>query len=47
MRFIYMDEAGTSAHEPVTVVVGVIIHADTQWVSAADLIRYHFQAIPK
>jgi hypothetical protein len=29
--YIYVDEAGTSAKEPVTVVVGVIIHADTQW----------------
>jgi hypothetical protein len=32
--YIYTDEAGTSAREPVTVVVAVIIHADTHWVSA-------------
>lgn len=31
MYYIYVDEAGTSAREPVTVVVGVIINADTHW----------------
>lgn len=31
VRYIYIDEAGTSAKEPVSVVVGVIINADTQW----------------
>lgn len=31
MYFIYVDEAGTSAKEPVTVVTGLIVHADTQW----------------
>jgi hypothetical protein len=29
--YVYVDEAGTSAPEPVTVVVGVIIHADRDW----------------
>jgi hypothetical protein len=33
---VYVDEAGTSAKEPVTVVVGVIIHADRSWRLAAD-----------
>jgi hypothetical protein len=31
MRFIYTDEAGTAANEPVTVVVSLIVNADTQW----------------
>lgn len=31
MYFVYMDEAGTSANEPVTVVAGIILHADLQW----------------
>jgi hypothetical protein len=31
VRYIYMDEAGTSVGEPVTVVAGVIVHGDTQW----------------
>lgn len=36
MYYIYVDEAGTSANEPVTVVAGIIIHADTQWKIAAE-----------
>ena len=39
VHYIYMDEAGTSAKEPVTVVVGVIIHADRHWRSAAQLLE--------
>ena len=31
VRFVYVDEAGTSAEEPVSVVVGIIVHADKQW----------------
>lgn len=31
MRLIYIDEAGTAAHEPVTVVAGIIVDADGQW----------------
>jgi hypothetical protein len=31
MRYIYLDEAGTSAKEPVSVVAGVIVHPDDQW----------------
>lgn len=31
MRFVYLDEAGTSAREPVAVVAGVIIRPDEQW----------------
>jgi len=35
MRYIFVDEAGTSANEPVTVVVGIIASAD-QHVMAAE-----------
>jgi hypothetical protein len=31
MRFIHLDEAGTSRHEPYVVVAGVVSHADKQW----------------
>lgn len=30
LRYVYMDEAGTSANEPVTVVLGLIVDADRQ-----------------
>lgn len=32
--YVYSDEAGTSRPEPVTVVVGVVIHADKHWAAA-------------
>lgn len=31
VRYIYVDEAGTAAREPVTVVVGVIVKPDAHW----------------
>jgi len=34
VRFIYADESGISLKEPAAVVVGVIIHADSQWKAA-------------
>lgn len=36
MRFLFLDEAGVSADEPVAVVVAVIVHADQQ-AAPADL----------
>ena len=36
VRFIYVDEAGISKHEPIAVVTGVIVHADTQWRPVAE-----------
>jgi hypothetical protein len=33
VRYIYVDEAGTSAKEPITVVAGVIVHADIQYIA--------------
>jgi hypothetical protein len=34
LRYIYVDEAGTSEREPVTIVAGIIVEADTQFVPA-------------
>lgn len=34
VRYMFMDEAGTSAREPVTVIVGLIAHADDHVLSA-------------
>ena len=42
MYHIYVDEAGTSEREPVTVVVGVIIHSDSGWTEAATRVRQIF-----
>lgn len=39
MYYIYSDEAGTSAKEPVTVVVGIVIHADKHWQASAALLN--------
>lgn len=36
MYYIYTDEAGISEPEPVTVVVGVVVHADRHWRIAAN-----------
>lgn len=42
MRFIYVDEAGISAKEPVIVVVGVMVEADTKWKEVAQEISETF-----
>jgi hypothetical protein len=39
VRFVYLDEAGTSVQEPVTIVAGIIIHADSQWKPAAQYLE--------
>lgn len=36
MRLVYLDEGGTSSHEPFTVVAGVMIDADRQMVAIED-----------
>ena len=46
VRFIYIDEAGISAKEPATVVVGVIVHADTQWRIGERLMRQVLDTVP-
>ncbi len=46
VRFIYIDEAGTSALEPVSVVVGIIIHADNQWMLVKSKVAEVLDAVP-
>jgi hypothetical protein len=45
MRFVYLDESGTSSNEQIAVVAGVIINADLQWKRVEEyidnLIRLH------
>lgn len=38
VRFVFADESGNSAEEPVTVVASVIVHGDTQWKPLANLL---------
>jgi hypothetical protein len=46
MRFVYMDEAGTSANEPMTVVVGLIVDADAQLMDTEAAIREVNDGVP-
>jgi hypothetical protein len=47
MRFIYTDEAGTGANEPVTVVAGLIVNADTQWAPTMERIFEALKTVPE
>ena len=47
MRFVYTDEAGISAKEPVTVVVGLVVHADKEWMRATDLVSEALTKVPE
>jgi hypothetical protein len=48
VRNIYTDEAGTSPapHEPYRVVIGLIVHADTQWFPALQRFGELLQGVP-
>jgi hypothetical protein len=46
VRYIYVDEAGTSAKEPVSVVAGIIIHADTQYMAVEKRLNEVLQLVP-
>ncbi|ESQ82405.1 hypothetical protein AEAC466_17430 [Asticcacaulis sp. AC466] len=46
MRLIFMDEAGTSQQEPVTVVVGIIANADLHVTPAEALVAEAIGAVP-
>lgn len=46
VRFVYVDEAGTSALEPVSIVVGIIIHADNQWNLVESKVTEVLKAVP-
>ena len=45
MKFVYLDEAGISRHEPVTVVAGIIVDGDGQYKALerriGELIKKH------
>jgi hypothetical protein len=41
MRLIYVDEAGISPKEPIAVVIGIIVHPDTQYM----LVRNHIYSM--
>jgi hypothetical protein len=47
VRYVFIDEAGTSAEEPVTVVVGLIIDADKQLMLAEAAVSEVLGAVPK
>jgi Protein of unknown function (DUF3800) len=46
VRYIFVDEAGTSALEPVTVVVGIIADADKDVMNAEAMVREIIGAVP-
>ena len=46
MRNMATDEAGTSAPEPVTLVVALLVHVDTQWLPAVRELRHLFGQVP-
>ena len=46
VRFVFVDEAGTSENEPKTVVVGIIVHADEQLMFAERAIHEALEAVP-
>lgn len=46
VHYIYVDEAGTSQHEKASVVVGVMVHADTQWMLAKEAVAEVLSAVP-
>jgi hypothetical protein len=47
VRFIYVDEAGTSEQEPVSVVVGLIVQADKEWLPAAQAVQSLRPTVPE
>lgn len=47
VRFVHVDEAGTSEHEPVTIVVGLIIDADKQLLRAEAAIEELLLSVPE
>lgn len=47
LRYIYIDEAGSSAREPATIVAGIIVDADTQYVLAEDRISELLKTVPE
>jgi hypothetical protein len=46
-RFIYLDEAGISQHEPVTVVAGIVVNADKDWDTLSAAIHALRERVPE
>jgi hypothetical protein len=46
VRYVFIDEAGTSKKEPISVVVGIIIHADNQCGPAEKAVANALELIP-
>lgn len=47
LQYIYLDEAGISAPEPATVVVGIIVDADKHWRLAAQKVEDLLLQVPE
>ena len=47
VRFIFVDEAGTSALEPYTVVVGIVLHADAHLMAAEARLNEILGGVPE
>jgi hypothetical protein len=47
LRYIYIDEAGTSAQEPTTIVAGIIVDADSQYVAVEQKVAELLQTVPE
>lgn len=47
VRYVFVDEAGTSAREPVSVVVGIIAHADAHVMAADAAVAEIMEAVPE
>lgn len=46
MRYIYVDEAGIAETEPVTVVVGIVVEADTQYAATEGWLARLLTTVP-
>lgn len=47
MRYVFIDEAGTSEPEPVRVVAGIIVHADKHCLRADEAVKDILGSIPQ
>jgi hypothetical protein len=47
VRYVFIDEAGTSAKEPISVVVGIIVHANKQCALAETAVNDILNLIPE
>lgn len=47
LKYVFIDEAGTSHAEPVTIVLGVVVDADSQIMKAERAVSEVIQAVPE